>query len=442
MLQRYEKEIKISVVMAVYNGEKYVRQALDTIINQSLKEIEIICVDDGSIDGTWKILNEYKEKDGRIRILRHTEKTDGAAAARNMGMDVAVGEYLSFLDADDFFELDMLEKAYVKAKADNSDVVLFDGYAYDEVSKRNYKVNWILNHNNLPDKDCFKPTECRNTLFRISMGAAWTAIFKRRMVTDNNLKFESIHHTDDQVFVYLSYCCANHISVLDERLVHYRKNIDGSQSNNASLHPESGYMAPMVLKEKLEEKNLYNIYRDALAVLALEDAYWHLCRIADINIFNILFEILKSRVFSELGTLNLTEKMVGADLIKWRDSVIQNQPEEYLLKQQIVNNNNSFVNNVPVEVEENAQIVIYGAGVFGKELFACIFETGIFKIQAWVDRNYKELGYPIQKVETILNIHYDYILVAVKYEQVYESIKNNLVGMGIDTSKIIWVNKV
>lgn len=442
MFQEHEIEIKISVVMAVYNGEKYLGQALDTIINQSLKEIEIICVDDGSTDESLNILNRYKKKDNRIKVLRHLEKTDGAAAARNMGMDAAIGEYLSFLDADDFFELDMLEKAYAKAKLDESDVVLFDAYVYDEISKRNYKENWILDRSKLPDKSCFKPGECADTLFRISMGSAWTAIFKRQMVTENDLKFESMHHTDDQVFVYLSYCCANHISVVDERLVHYRKNTDGSQSANAAQHPEAGYMAPMVLKRKLEEKKLYDTYKNALAMLALEVAYWHLCQMKDINNFNTLFEILKNKVLIELGTLNLTEKMVGTDLIKWRDSVLSNTSETYLLERQIVDDTKQYISNIPDEVKENARVVIYGAGVFGRKIFDYIFASGVFKIQAWVDRKYKDLGYPIQAVKSILNIDYDYILVAMKYENVYKSIKNDLVCLGIDASKIIWANKI
>ena len=97
---------KISVIIPVYNAEKYLRVCLDSVVNQTLEDIEIICVNDGSTDKSSNILKEYAEKDGRIIIL--TQKNQGAAIARNKGISVAKGEYLSLLDCDDFFELDML----------------------------------------------------------------------------------------------------------------------------------------------------------------------------------------------------------------------------------------------------------------------------------------------------------------------------------------------
>ena len=105
---------KISVIIPVYNGETYLAQCLDSIIGQTLKEIEIICVNDGSKDRTQQILEKYAEKDSRIQII--SQENGGAGAARNAGLRIARGEYLSILDGDDFFEPDMLEKAYKKAK--------------------------------------------------------------------------------------------------------------------------------------------------------------------------------------------------------------------------------------------------------------------------------------------------------------------------------------
>jgi len=437
-----EKEIKISVVMAVYNGEKYIREALDTVVNQTLKEIEIICVDDGSIDNTLGILNEYKLKDSRIKVLQHLEKTDGAAAARNMGMMEATGEYLSFLDADDFFEPDMLEKVYKKAKEDDSDVVLYDAYMYDEVSKRSYKASWILDHKYLPDNACFKPEECKDVLFRISMGAAWSALFRREMVMENHLKFESIHHTDDLVFVYLAFCCANQISILDERLMYYRNNVAGSQSSNASSHPEAGYMAPTILKQKLEERGFYNTYRNALTLLALEVGRWHLDNMKEFVSFKLLYDALKNKYLKELGTLEWVSEKVENELIEWRDKVLSNTAEEYLVKRPVIADTTCHFDSVPSVIKNGDRIVIYGAGVFGRKLFYNIMEMGMFKLAAWVDKNYMNIGYPIQSVDTILSVDYDYVLVAVKYEQVYNSIKANLVNMGIDADKMIWVSKL
>ena len=100
----------VSVIIPVYKAEKYLRQCLDSICGQTLKDIEIICVDDGSTDSSPEILKEYREKDERVIVVR--QENAGAGAARNKGLDISKGKYLSFLDADDFFEPDMLEEAF------------------------------------------------------------------------------------------------------------------------------------------------------------------------------------------------------------------------------------------------------------------------------------------------------------------------------------------
>ena len=106
--------VKVSVILPVYNASDYLHQCMDSIVGQTLKDIEIICVDDGSTDNSLDILKEYEQKDKRVKVIQ--QKNAGAGAARNNGLSIATGEYLSFLDSDDFFEPDMLEKAYEKAK--------------------------------------------------------------------------------------------------------------------------------------------------------------------------------------------------------------------------------------------------------------------------------------------------------------------------------------
>ena len=93
--------VKVSVILPVYNVEKYLKECLDSILNQTLQEIEVICVDDGSTDRSLEILREYEKKDKRVIVL--TQENKGAGAARNKGLAIAKGEYLSFLDSDDFF---------------------------------------------------------------------------------------------------------------------------------------------------------------------------------------------------------------------------------------------------------------------------------------------------------------------------------------------------
>lgn len=435
-------EIKVSVIMAVYNGEKYIRQALDTVTMQTLKEIEIICVDDGSVDGTMEILKEYEKKDSRIRILSHPEKTDGAAEARNMGMDAARGEYLSFLDADDFFEPDMLEKAYGRAKEAGAEVVVFDAFVYHENTKFAASEGWVLRRQEMPNLREFKPTECPKTLFRITLGAAWNALFSRKMVETNDIRFVSINHTDDQVFVYTAFAMANKIAVLPERLIYYRRNIPGSQSSNAHLHPEAGYMASYMLMQELKKRGIYEKYKIAVGQLALEIFLWHIERMTDVENFHKLYFAIQNRYMKQLGILELTENDIqDKRMLLWRDQIMSSTPEEYLLKWNAVRFAGADVDGedkLP-KLSVQAKVAIYGAGVIGFQLFNYLLNGHINKVVAWADQNYKKIGFPVQSPEVLKYTEFDHVLIAIRAKSVYREVKEYLMEIGIPENKIEWV---
>ena len=136
-----KKNPEISVIIPIYNGEKYLKECLDSVINQTFKDIEIICVNDGSTDDTSKILNFYSKKDNRIIIIN--QPNSGAGAARNNALKIATGKYLSILDADDIFETNMLEIAYHKAEKFKADITVYScdvfskGYISKMVNSRN-----------------------------------------------------------------------------------------------------------------------------------------------------------------------------------------------------------------------------------------------------------------------------------------------------------------
>ena len=117
-----EQEVKVSVIMPVYNACRYIRPAIDSILAQTLKEIELICIDDGSTDTSLDMIKIYQKGDSRIRIL--TETNAGPGLARNNGFKRARGEYVAFLDADDFYEPDMLESLYNAAVEKDLDIAI------------------------------------------------------------------------------------------------------------------------------------------------------------------------------------------------------------------------------------------------------------------------------------------------------------------------------
>lgn len=108
-------DVKLSIIIPAFNTEKYLPKCLDSVVNQTLKDIEIICIDNNSTDNTLNIFNEYAKNDSRIKIISNNENK-GAASSRNLGLDIASGEYIGFVDSDDFIELEMFEKLYEVAK--------------------------------------------------------------------------------------------------------------------------------------------------------------------------------------------------------------------------------------------------------------------------------------------------------------------------------------
>ena len=115
-------DIKVSVIVPIYNVKRYLAKCLDSIISQTLKDIEIICVNDGSTDGSEKVLAEYAKKDSRIKIVNR--KNGGLSAARNTGMPYATGKYIGFVDSDDYIEPTMYELMYYNAEHFNSQMVI------------------------------------------------------------------------------------------------------------------------------------------------------------------------------------------------------------------------------------------------------------------------------------------------------------------------------
>lgn len=149
--------VKVSVIIPVYNVEKFLKECIDSVVNQSLKDIEIICINDGSTDNSLNILNSYD--DNRIKIINQENK--GLAASRNIGLDMAVGEYICFLDSDDYLETSALQELYEIAQSNSTDVVIFKLINFDNKTREkiidDYYENLILKEK--VDGIVFNPVE-------------------------------------------------------------------------------------------------------------------------------------------------------------------------------------------------------------------------------------------------------------------------------------------
>ncbi len=174
----------MSVIIPVYNIERHLRQCLDSVTGQTLTELEIICVDDGSTDGSPEILADYAQRDGRFQII--TQPNTGPGVARNTGMDRATGEYLIFLDSDDWFEPDFLERMVAKAKETGADVTICRTVEFDTDTGAELPSEWMLKERYLP-KETFAPEEMAEHIFQFTYGWPWDKLYRAEMVRQAGL---------------------------------------------------------------------------------------------------------------------------------------------------------------------------------------------------------------------------------------------------------------
>lgn len=149
---------RVSIIIPVFNAERYLRECLDSVVSQTYENLEIICVDDGSSDGSFSILEEYGRADKRIRLMKQEKESRTAALARNMGIEAATGDYITFLDADDFLEENAIEEAVKDIEKSWADVTIFNAYIYDTENDMdklgsNMIKEWGIQHEGVIEKN-------------------------------------------------------------------------------------------------------------------------------------------------------------------------------------------------------------------------------------------------------------------------------------------------
>jgi glycosyltransferase involved in cell wall biosynthesis len=247
--------VKISVIIPIYNSEKYLSECLESIINQTFKDIEIICINDGSKDKSEKIIKEYAQKDKRIILFN--QKNKGAGPARDKGVELSKGEYLSFIDSDDMFHYKTLEIAYNNLKKYNSEVVWFQYFQFGNI--KSIKINENI--------DSYKINN-----FSMSMCwccVVWNRVWKSSIIKKNNISFGTLKSGQDNVFNAKIFPFIKNIIILDVKLVYHRIVYKSLSSNyqNKSMYlfntiPEiiNTWKKNNILKKENSEKIYYSLF--------------------------------------------------------------------------------------------------------------------------------------------------------------------------------------
>lgn len=212
---------KLSIIVPVYGVEKYIDKCLDSLVKQSLKEIEIIVVNDGTKDNSQKIIDKYVKKYPE-KIKSYIKENGGQGSARNYGLEKANGEYIGYVDSDDFVEKDMYKKLYNKAKENNYDIVVCGNYNVSE-DYQNKNIDAFINNYN---------TDLENIFF--GKMAVWNKIYKRDILIKNKLEFKEKVWYEDLAFTLKAIMNSNTFAFIDEPLYYYLIR-EGSTMNNSNV---------------------------------------------------------------------------------------------------------------------------------------------------------------------------------------------------------------
>lgn len=223
-------EYKVSIIMSLHDVEKYIRQAVESVLNQTLQDIELICINDGSTDYTLSIAEEYSKKDKRVKIISY-EESKGQAYARNRGIEVAKGEYIGFVDGDDWVESTMFEKLYKEAENNKTDITFCAAALYDDQTGKFIWNNDYYNLYLIPkefDKRVFSHEETGSLLTGSINVALWNKIYRTKFLNENKIRFPEYFIYEDMPFFYETWFKSKNISFIRDCGYYYRINRPGS----------------------------------------------------------------------------------------------------------------------------------------------------------------------------------------------------------------------
>ena len=249
---------KITIIIPVYNVEHYLRQCLDSVVNQTLRDIEIICVNDGSTDGSLAILNEYAKNDNRLTIL--DQKNQGGGGARNDAIHLVKGKYTLFADSDDWLNLELCEKVYRKAEETDADMVYFRMKG-TELDTHSPKFD--------PKLPPVRTTPEERTDLLLYFTATWNKIYRSQMLISENIRFSQGKRAYNDILPSWKGCVhARRIAIIDEMLYH-RRIRPGSYQQILDASHYSIIDTTKEVETMLRESNLYSTYRNTYISMKL-----------------------------------------------------------------------------------------------------------------------------------------------------------------------------
>lgn len=264
----------VSIVMPVYNCEELLPETIDSLLGQSLENFELICVNDGSTDGSLAVLEGYAAKDARIRVI--SQENGGAGSARNAGMRLARAPYLMLLDADDLYDYRLVASLLDRARSTGADVCVCGSCEFTTGEFWSRPTPWTLKHAQLPKSASFTPREAGDAVFTAFLGWPWDRIYRTAYVRESGVTFPSLANSEDAPFCYELLAGAGRLSFLRETLIRHRVGRGGSVSNARLAAPEEFYRAIVLVRDYLQANGLYDAFERGFLNWALDYTLWNI----------------------------------------------------------------------------------------------------------------------------------------------------------------------
>ena len=379
----------ISIIVPVYNAERYLGKCIQSVLKQTYTMWELVLIDDGSTDNSYKICKLYSEKDNRIKCVHLDNR--GRVHARKVGMRNSKGSLITFLDSDDWLEHSALENMYIELNGKSVDCVIA---GYIETSDSGEKI--IMNEmpkgvysNNTLSTSFFPLMLCYGDFFEVGIQPfLWNELYRREIIEQSIMESdERIVVGEDVICVFSALLQTKSVLVLDKAFYHYYLHMDSTMRTYRVLEKE-------VENVKLQYVSLKNIFEASIHA-------------------DCLMPQLKRYILHHL-------------MVRALPFVIQDK-KCGLLK------------DIPI----TSSIIIYGAGGFGSAVYQYVLQKNQYKISAWCDRDYikyQNMKYPVISVEAALQQDFDYIFVSVMSKKTVDKIKESLLCRGVGQAKIVWMN--
>ena len=326
-------ERAVSVIIPVHDSERSLRACLDSLCAQTLRDIEIICVDDGSGDSSRDIIGEYSARDSRISLI--CQRNSGAGAARNRGLQAACGKYVVFLDSDDVFEVAMLELMYRRLESASADSALCLADSFDDADGKICSGGWVMPKEILHGAEVFSPAHTED-FFRLVQGWPWDKMFRRELILRYGIEYPDLPNSQDLVFTLRALALSGRVCFVDRILVHRRVNRSDSISNSRADSPESPYAAVSMLSERLRDDGVYDIYRDSLGRWALNFLLWHL-RTLDGKPQVLVYRLFREQWSESLGFDRIPPETIPENDLKEYRAVMGSTYNKYIMSKKMKN---------------------------------------------------------------------------------------------------------